>query len=64
MDFAQKVLAAFPLLAACLGPQGCEELKLVPVAASWGPRFPSFCPGMVCGHSQLVPWPSWSGWKG
>ena len=41
LDSTQKVLAAFPCPDACLGPQGCEELHLAPLAVLWVPTFPS-----------------------
>lgn len=42
LDSAHKVLAGFPCPAACLGPRGCEELQLAPLAGLWVLRFPSF----------------------
>lgn len=49
-DSVQKVSAAFPCPAACLGPWGCEQLQLAPLAAWRVSRSPSFC-------HPAGPWP-------
>lgn len=49
-DSVQKVSAAFPCPAVCLGPWGCEQLQLAPLAALWVSRCPSFC-------HPAGPWP-------